>query len=197
MKRKLRNWWHILVDWRDFLPLKDGEYVVHSWGFEDGVLALTNHRLVHLIGDRIFRTRHYEVKKDILLESIKGIERKGGFLTPNIIIYTNEGKHSFKGILTLEKPKNKSIAEHFKEKVMEQMKERKQELERKKIPVVIDFSFLKTYIEKGGIVLTTLKCPHCSAPIKMPKGGAETLCEHCGSTVYAQDIFEKVKKLIE
>lgn len=77
------------------------------------------------------------------------------------------------------------------------MKERRQELERKKLPVLIDFSFLKTFIEKGGIVLTTLKCPHCSAPIKMPKGGTETVCDHCGSTVYAQDIFEKVRKLIE
>jgi len=48
-----------------------------------------------------------------------------------------------------------------------------------------------------GIVLTTLKCPHCSAPIKMPKDGTETVCEHCGSTVYAVDVFEKVKKLMK
>lgn len=80
--------------------------------------------------------------------------------------------------------------------MLQQIKERIQELDRKKIPVVIDFSFLKTFIEKGGIVLTALKCPHCGAPIKMPKNGTATVCDHCGSTIYAQDIFEKVKTLI-
>ena len=102
---------------RDSLPLKEGEYVVHSWGFEEGILALTNQRLVHLKGDRFFRTRHYEVKKEIPLESIKGIERLPRFLKTSMNIYTNKGKHIFGGVATLEKPKNQSIAEHFKEKV--------------------------------------------------------------------------------
>jgi hypothetical protein len=44
--------------------------------------------------------------------------------------------------------------------------------------VVLDFSSLKEYMEKGGLVLQ------------------KTKCEYCGSTIYAQDIFEKVKSLI-
>jgi DNA-directed RNA polymerase subunit RPC12/RpoP len=41
-----------------------------------------------------------------------------------------------------------------------------------------------------------MKCPECGAPIKMPDSGNQTKCEHCGNTVLAQDIFDKIKSLI-
>lgn len=61
---------------------------------------------------------------------------------------------------------------------------------------VIDFSALRELVEKGGIVLTTFKCPHCGAPIKLPEEGTEIICNHCRSTIYAKDIFDKIKSLI-
>lgn len=51
-------------------------------------------------------------------------------------------------------------------------------------------------LEKGGLVLQKTRCPECGAPISLPTTGSQTKCEHCGSIVYAQDIFEKVKSLI-
>jgi len=186
-----------LVGWRDFLSLKDGEYVIHEWTMGEGIVALTNQRLVHLKESRVSRTRwgkitsiDYVCLNDIPLELITGIELKPGFFTkPEITIYIK------RGTVTWEIYPNLVSFEQFRGMVMEQIKERRRELEMKKMPV-IDFSFIKTFIEKGGIVLTTLKCPNCSAPIKMPKNGTETVCGHCGSTIYAQDIFEKVKTLI-
>jgi ribosomal protein S27AE len=61
---------------------------------------------------------------------------------------------------------------------------------------VLDFSSLKDYMTKGGLVLQTTKCPECGAPMALPTTGNQTKCEHCGNIVYAQDIFEKVKSLI-
>lgn len=195
-----------MVDWRDFLQLRDGEYVIDSrmnlWGeLGSGTLALTNQRLVHLkSGGGFFRTKHYEVNKDIPLESIRGIDCKGILLQSTnfrMIVYTDEGKLDLTLVEVSSQSQSKSMGENFKERILRQMEQRRQEIESKKIPVVIDFSFVKTFVEKGGIALTTLRCPNCNAPIKMPKGGTETVCEHCRSNVYAQDIFEKVKKLTE
>jgi DNA-directed RNA polymerase subunit RPC12/RpoP len=62
---------------------------------------------------------------------------------------------------------------------------------------MLDFSFLRTFMKKGGLVMQVLKCPECSASIKFPKNGTQTKCAYCGRTIHAQDIFEKVKKLLE
>jgi len=185
--------------WREFL--KDGEYVVDTHPSKEGLILLTNQRLLVIVPTL------KELKQDIPLESIKEVTERNkpevlslfGWKLPLrsvLNISTKETNFVFDNVLYYV-----SSAEggklNFQEKILQQIKERRLELERQKTSVVIDFSFLKTYIEKGGIVLTTLKCPNCSAPIEMPKGGAETVCDHCGSRVYAQDIFEKVKKLIE
>ena len=50
-------------------------------------------------------------------------------------------------------------------------------------------------MERGGLILETVKCPECGAPVKLPEVGNYVVCEHCGNTIYAQDIFEKVKEL--
>jgi len=210
-KRKIRSEL-ILVDWRALISLENEEYIVedcnlsgfgsstHDWAF-----VLTNQRLIALV--KKFAQDNQEIKsleqKGVFpLESIRDIG-KGDF---EIIIYANERKQVLKSCKIMscsgEPPAlpgtytPDSAFVYFRNRIVQQINERRQELERKKAPVLIDFSFLKTFIEKGGIMLTILKCPHCSAPIKMPKNGTETKCDHCGSAIYAQDIFEKVKALI-
>jgi len=69
------------------------------------------------------------------------------------------------------------------------------EKKRERVQIVLDFSALKEYMEKGVLVLQKMKCPECGGPIKLPQSGNQTTCEHCGSTIYAQDIFEKIKSL--
>jgi DNA-directed RNA polymerase subunit RPC12/RpoP len=58
------------------------------------------------------------------------------------------------------------------------------------------FSFLRDYMTKGGLSLQVVKCPACWAPVSIPAQGSQVKCEHCNSTVFAQDIMEKVKQLI-
>jgi hypothetical protein len=83
---------------------------------------------------------------------------------------------------------------------MDHGRKRREEIEAEKrkerVQVLLDFSSLKEYMEKGGLVLQKTKYPECGAPMALPTSGSQTKCEHCGSTVYTQDIFEKVKSLI-
>jgi ribosomal protein S27AE len=75
-------------------------------------------------------------------------------------------------------------------------KQIEQEKKREHVHILLDFTFLKGYIKDGGLVLQKVQCPACGAPIELPDSGQTIKCGHCGGTVYAQDIFEKVKSLI-
>jgi len=94
----------------------------------------------------------------------------------------------------------KNEFEPFRQLIMEHCQKRRKEIEaerkKERVQVVLDFSTLKEYMEKGGLVLQKTKCPECGGPIMLPEVGNKTQCEYCGSIIYAQDIFEKVKSLI-
>jgi primosomal protein N' len=51
--------------------------------------------------------------------------------------------------------------------------------------------------EKGGIIMTTFKCPFCNANLPIPDRGTLLLCEYCNAPIKAIDIFEKIKALLE
>jgi len=88
----------------------------------------------------------------------------------------------------------------FQEKVMKQRTERKLAiLERQKkdrVQVVLDFSFLKSYMEKGGMVVQKISCANCGASMRLPEKGNTVACPYCRTTHRVEDIFEKVKQLI-
>ncbi len=44
----------------------------------------------------------------------------------------------------------------------------------------MDFSTIRDLLEKGGVVLYTVKCPNCGAPLELPERGSKIRCEHCG-----------------
>jgi hypothetical protein len=94
----------------------------------------------------------------------------------------------------------KNEFENFRKHITDWCNFRKRELENEKkkdkIQLVLDFSTLKEYMEKGGLVLQKTKCPECNAPIPLPTIGNQMRCQHCGSVILAQDIFEKIKGLI-
>ena len=62
--------------------------------------------------------------------------------------------------------------------------------------VTIDFTSLFSQLETKGIVLQTIDCPSCSGKLEYPKGGDTVVCQFCGSTVHAVDIFDKFKGLL-
>lgn len=135
----------------------------------------------------------FKLEKEFPLECVKDIARSDGD-KHETIIYTDEGKYHcgmrsgifFCSGLGARMSWNSRAFAYFRNKVVRQ---------KGKKMVVLDFSSLRSLLEKGGIMLTTLRCPHCSAPITMPKDGTEILCDHCGNMIYAQDIFEKIQAL--
>ncbi len=91
--------------------------------------------------------------------------------------------------------------EEIKKTVEEATQNRTKEIQlektSKRIQVVLDFSSLKTTIEKGGVIMTTFKCPSCNAILPIPDHGKLLICEYCNAPIKAIDIFEKIKSLLE
>jgi len=69
--------------------------------------------------------------------------------------------------------------------------------EKTNIQLILDFTSLKDVMTKGGLVMTTYKCPNCNGMIKLPEAGKVLMCEYCGTPIKPVDIFEKIKSLIQ
>jgi DNA-directed RNA polymerase subunit RPC12/RpoP len=65
-----------------------------------------------------------------------------------------------------------------------------------RVQYVLDFSFLKDAMAKGGVMVQQIKCPSCGASVALPQTGNSFGCQYCNSEIYAQDVFEKMKGLI-
>lgn len=158
-----------------------------------GYLILTNQKMVFLEEHGVFGKSYHPVMS-IQLGKLGGVSM-GGTLMPFISIADENGPNVFHlaGI-------GKNEFEGFRKYIADWCTYRKNELaaERRKdkVQVVIDFTGLKQYMANGGLVLQKTKCPECNAPLPLPESGNQIICQHCGSTILAQDIFEKIKGLI-
>ncbi len=205
------------MSWQESIYFEKGEKLVSSWEGnretaektvirtqygrrtqdvktrKNGILALTSQRLLFLEAHGIFGKSYHQVLT-IPLSKLAGIS-VGGTLIPFVSIADDVENHVFHivGIGKNEFPA-------FRQTIMSCCQSRREELEAEKkkerIQIVIDFSTLKDYMDKGGLVLQKTKCPECNAPIPIPATGNQIVCQHCGSTILAQDIFEKIKGLI-
>jgi hypothetical protein len=61
----------------------------------------------------------------------------------------------------------------------------------------MDFTWLRTEMEKGGLVLSTVKCPQCGGRLELPATGDLVNCKYCGSTIRATDVFDKLRTLLK
>ena len=170
--------------------IRDGETQVANVKHE-GVLVLTNHRLIWVRSKGFFK-KSYHPEFTIKLEDITGISM-GGILFKHIMI--SEDDYSYKFHLVGEKD-----FPAFRQAIMNQSNLRKTFLESQKrqerVTIMLDFSFLKQYMEKGGLVLQTVKCSNCGATLRLPDRGSTITCSHCQSINRVEDVFEKVKSLI-
>jgi len=169
--------------------IRDRHTVVEAKDWEAGVLALSTQRLIWFKQRGTFG-KSYHKTMEIPLEEITGISGSGRILK-NVIVSDREGEYLFR---------LKTDLETFQESVNKALKNRKQALEeikkKERVHVMIDFSSLSKYMKDGGLSLTTIKCPECDAPLKLPKDGTEIVCKFCNNTILAQDIFQKIKSLI-
>lgn len=165
-----------------------------------GALLLTNRRLIWLERRQIGVWKPqitYQVALDTPLGDVKSISAESGdssnWAAPKkVYIVTGDGEITF----TLQSAFQELLKPMIENAIKMRNEETEAEKKRDKIRIILDFSFLKSVMEKGGLVMQVLKCPECGATVDFPKSGNETRCVHCGKTIYAQDIFEKVKGLI-
>jgi len=156
-----------------------------------GFLSLTNQRIV-FVERRGIMNFSYHCKVSIPLEKIVSTSACGWY-TRFIAVVDSDG-------LEYRFPVRKEKENEMKNMIDLLIHQRRISLEEeeksKKVQVVIDFSFLRSIAEKGGLLLTTISCPHCGAPVKLPETGNICKCDHCQREIYAVDIFEKIKQLL-
>jgi hypothetical protein len=70
------------------------------------------------------------------------------------------------------------------------------EKQREHVQVVLDFSSIRDTLSRGGIVVSSLKCPQCSGPLELPETGKQTVCKYCGASIRPVDIFDKIKNIV-
>jgi len=130
---------------------------------ETGVLVLTNERLIWLKKRGVF-SKSYHTTFEIPLQDVTGISETGR-ISKRICVSDRAGEYKFRIGVGIEE---------FRNTVQNALTDRKRALEemrkKERVHVTIDFSSLKDYMKKGGLSLTTVKCPECKAPLKMPKG---------------------------
>ncbi|MEM2951166.1 MAG: hypothetical protein QXV52_08730 [Nitrososphaeria archaeon] len=59
-----------------------------------------------------------------------------------------------------------------------------------------DFSWLKSLLDRGGIVLTTVKCPSCGGILDIPNEGKFIKCKYCGQTIFVEDVINIIRGVI-
>jgi NADH pyrophosphatase NudC (nudix superfamily) len=202
------------MSWQDALILEENEEIIQSWNGNqeieervverrsygrkriakakqrvNGFLVMTNQKLVFLEEHGVFG-KSYHQTLTIPLENVQGISQ-GGAVYKFISITDDQGRYLFH---------LRAQFDAFRNVVMEAIKQRKQELEKarrkERVHILLDFSSLRDYMNKGGLALRSVRCPECNAPVELPDSGNQIKCEHCGNLIYAQDIFEKIKALI-
>jgi ribosomal protein S27AE len=160
-----------------------------------GNLFLTNKRLIFEHESGIFTKRVY-VTLDLPLEGVSSSSVEG-VLGKKLAVYVKKGFVSdFPVRLDFNVKEPAQWQGRIRATAEANILHIEAEKRRERVQIVLDFGALKEYMARGGVVLQTMKCPECGAPLRLPATGNQTKCEHCGNTILAQDIFDKIKSLI-
>lgn len=182
-------------------------------GFFEQVCIIRDNRLPEYNGKTVCKNCEKEINKELIKKIKSGINRNcsqciffntdvetidAGVFVPDLKIFqlTNCSKFGFDIKEGSEAETCTSYITHadYKAKALSgQLDENKS---KTSVQIVLDFSSLKDEMTKGGIVMTTYKCPNCSALIDIPETGKFLVCSHCGTAIKPVDIFEKIKSLI-
>jgi hypothetical protein len=92
---------------------------------------------------------------------------------------------------------SQQIIELIKSSVIERKNQLLLASKKENIQIVLDFSSLKDVMAKGGLVMTTYKCPNCNGMVNIPEAGKVVVCQYCGTPIKPVDIFEKIKLLLQ
>jgi ribosomal protein S27AE len=160
-----------------------------------GILILTNRRVLFEHASGLVSRRAFTVL-DLPLLAVKDVKTERGLAkTKLVLVAQGEG---YSGLPRIEI--EVGSADKWRSMISSQIASRRMEIEEEKrksrIQYVVDFSFLKAQMERGGISLESIKCPSCGANVQMPAQGSYFKCAYCGSLIQSQDVFERMKGLL-
>lgn len=163
-----------------------------------GLLVFTNRNMIFMQQDGFFSSNYSQALR-VPLENIRGMV-VGGMITKHIRMSIGTSGFSQEEHFTAFQ-ENTGLApiENIKKSIEQALKEAREQIRKDndRIQIVLDFSSLKDVMVKGGLVMTTYKCPNCNGMVPIPEAGKVLLCEYCGTPIKPVDIFEKIKALIQ
>jgi DNA-directed RNA polymerase subunit RPC12/RpoP len=199
--------------WSGALMLQNGEVIGGDWeadheiaqmGVVDGrsqtvkvrikgFLVLTSQRIVFVKQRGVFG-KSYHIDMSIPLEGLRGLSMGG--LMMKYVSLTDAGGEKVFHVRGIGEPQFPDFRAMIQSQVGSRQKAMEAEKRRERVHIMLDFSFLRDYMSKGGLSLQVVKCPQCGAPMSLPQEGNQVKCTHCGSMIFAQDIMDRVKELI-
>lgn len=175
---------------------------------ESGYLILTDQRMVFLRMQGML-SKTYNTTLTLPFEHVHGASAKEGLTLNKSLTVSAEQPGGIRDIvfrhLSLVDPislkSTAPLAPSSAQRIINALVQNRlyavaEERRRERIQYVLDFSFLKAEMEKGGVVVQTIKCPACGAGLELPSAGSSTRCTYCGNPVLAQDVFNKMKGII-
>lgn len=175
---------------------------------ESGYIIGTDRRIIFLVEQGVFN-KAYRTEVIVPYEKVRGISTTMGLSFHQTITIGVEHNgqirdYVFRHLKDMDPQRfvttrsaSPSEVQHSLNKKIEIRLRKVLEKEKKdRVKLVLDFSFLRAEIEKGGFIVQTIKCPNCGAGLGLPESGNSTTCEYCNSPVLAEDLFEKMKDLV-
>lgn len=156
-----------------------------------GFVIVTNQRVLFACKMGFFSS-NYGVTYAVNLENIMSTSfGKFGF-NDKLVILEKSGQ-----LTEFIKPKIQSLTPVITEAMSKRKEELQAQKKKERVHIVLDFTSLKDTMEKGGLIMSTFKCPNCRASLHLPDHGKVLICEYCNTPIKPIDIFEKIKSLIE
>ena len=156
-----------------------------------GFLVVTNQRV--LFGCKLGRlSKEYAVMYGTNLENIVTVSHGKFGYNDKLIILENNNQHR-----DFVHPKIHSVIPTINSAITERKSQLQAQKVKEHIQIVLDFSSLKDVMSKGGLVMSTYKCPNCNGMVNIPEAGKVLMCEYCGTPIKPVDIFEKIKSLLQ
>jgi ribosomal protein S27AE len=161
-----------------------------------GTLILTNRRILFEHGSGVLTSRRYSVLNLSLL-AVKQVTVERGLLKAKVVLFVQGEGYSGLPRVEIEIPSADRWCSMISAQVSMRHRELEEDKRRSRIQYVIDFSFLKDQMERGGISLESIKCPSCGASVQMPSQGNMFKCAYCGSLIQSQDVYERMKGFLQ
>ncbi|MGD6851126.1 MAG: hypothetical protein ACQCN6_03600 [Candidatus Bathyarchaeia archaeon] len=181
--------------YRDFMGLSSGLHLTPN-----GNMIVMNQRVMFVSKAGTLSKRYNIDYYSTNLEDITAIAMGKVGLVDTIVIMQMSQRMEYSD-LNAFKPSVCSLFPIFNNAIIQRKNqiriEQERERTKERIQIVLDFSALKDAMSKGGLVMTTYKCPNCSGKLEIPEAGQVLSCRYCGTPIKPIDIFERIKDLLQ